>query len=42
MDGYINWHLKQQKTRAYKDLPETVGRQRNHLGPAIPQHPVTV
>jgi hypothetical protein len=24
MDGYINWHLKQQKTRAYKDLPETV------------------
>ncbi len=24
MDGYINWHLKQQKIQAYKDLPETV------------------
>lgn len=24
MDGYINWHLKQQKIQAYKDLPETI------------------
>lgn len=34
MDGCINWHLKQQKIHAYKDLPETVVEL--GPGPALP------